>query len=71
RSIIVFTHDPKPPEVATGVERKGELQIGDLKVAGVLAPTAAKDLPSAQMQFRWRPYGSTTAATMETTVAGT
>ena len=71
RSIIVFTHDPKPPEVATGVERKGELQIGDLKVAGVLAPTAAKDLPSAQMQFRWRPYGSTIAATMETTVAGT
>ena len=70
RSIIVFTHDPKPPEVATGAEIKGQLQVGELNLSGVLAPSAAEAPSSLPMQFRWKPYGSTLAATMKPTVAG-
>jgi thiol-disulfide isomerase/thioredoxin len=67
RSIIVFSHEPKPADVATGGETKGQLQIGDLKLTGILAPS---DAPTAAMQFKWQPYGSDTAATMNTNVAG-
>lgn len=70
RSIIVFTHDPKPPAAGTGAEIKGQLQVGELKLAGVLAPSGAENPPSLPMQFRWKPYGSTLAATMKPTVAG-
>jgi thiol-disulfide isomerase/thioredoxin len=71
RSIIVFTHDPKPPEIATGGELKGQLQVGDLKLTGVLSPSEKQTASSLPMRFRWRPYGSTLAATMKPTVAGT
>ena len=70
RSIIVFNHEPKPPEVATGAAIKGQLQVGDIRLAGVLAPSGAEDASSLPMQFRWKPYGSVVAATMKPTVAG-
>lgn len=77
RSIIVFTHDPKPPEVATPTAPKGQLQVGDLNLAGVLAPAVpevpkpgSKTATSLPMQFRWKPYGSTVAATMKPGVSG-
>lgn len=70
RSIIVFAHDPKPKEVASGSEIKGQLQIGELKLTGVLAPSGEQASPSLPMKFRWKAYGSTRAATMKPTVAG-
>ncbi len=70
RSIIVFTHDPKPTEVATAPEIKGQLQVGELQLAGVLAPSAPDAASSFPMPLRWKPYGSTRAATMKPNVAG-
>ena len=70
RSIIVFTHDPKPPEVAAGTELKGQLQVGDLKLAGVLAPAGSETKTTLPIQFRWKPYGSTLAATMKPNASG-
>lgn len=70
RSIIVFSHDPKPAEVASGVERKAQLQIGELSLAGVLTPAKAASRPQQPLQFCWRPYGSSEPATMEAIIAG-
>jgi len=70
RSLIVFSHDPKPAEIATNGEIKGQLQLGELKLAGVLAPSDSADGQTAAMRFRWKPYGSEAAATMKANVAG-
>ncbi len=70
RSIIVFSHDPKPPPLTNGTEIKGQLQVGELKLAGILAPSGEAATPPLPLQYRWKPYGSTDAATMNPTVAG-
>ncbi len=70
RSLIIFSHEPKPPEVAINGEIKGRLQLGELNLAGVLAPSDSASGQNAAMQFRWKPYGSTVAAKMKTNIAG-
>ena len=70
RSLIIFSHEPKPPEVATNGEIKGQLQLGELKLAGVLAPSDSVSAEAEKMVFQWKPYGSAVAAKMNTNVAG-
>ncbi|MDB4353430.1 TlpA family protein disulfide reductase [bacterium] len=70
RSLIVFTHDPKPADLAANDGIKGQLEIGELRLAGILAPTGVITDPDAEMQFKWRPYGGVTAAHLKPRVAG-